>query len=104
MSSSCPWPLVFAFDRSAETLHSTVIDGDKALVAFVDLENFQHWKHKAEPVVATDPAPVLPDWRMLATAGGNKKLAVMYHDPPDKWRVIQFDLAGVIRQLEKAID
>jgi hypothetical protein len=41
---------------------------------------------------------------MLATDGGNKKLAVMYHDPPDKWRVDQFDLSGVISLLEKVDD
>jgi hypothetical protein len=101
-SNSCPWPLILAYDRAADTFHSTVIGGVKMLVAFADLEHFGHWKGKAEPAVIDDAAKILPALRLMATAGGNKKLAVMYCDPPDKWRVVQFDLPGLIATLERA--
>ena len=104
MPNPCPWPLIFAYDRAADTLHSTVIRGVKVLVAFASLDHFQHWNGKAEPLIEEDPSRLLPVLRTLATEGGNKKLAVMYHDPPDKWRVDQFDLCGVISQLEKVRD
>ena len=104
MPDPCPWPLIFAYYPVADTLCSTVIGGVKVLVAFADLENFKHWRGKAEPLTEDDPSRLLPVLRMLATDGGNKKLAVMYHDPPDKWRVDQFELAGVISQLEKVVD
>jgi hypothetical protein len=102
MPNPCPWPLIFAYDRAADTLHSTVIGGVKVLVAFADLGYFQHWRGKAAPLIEEDPSRLLPVLLMLATDGGNKKLAVMYHDPPDKWRVDQFDLGGVISLLAKA--